>query len=614
MSRKLITLSFVIVSLLVLGVLLQTMRIIDVFPLSPSRYVFKEAPFAIKSSQQTELKGAELGLYLYTNPNDPEGLKAKSNIEQTLTLAKLPWNTITEGDLASLKPSPWSALVLTGEDVSELNQSEIQSYVQRGGRLLVYTRFYAPAWNDMLGIAGNNGFLPGTNTGITVNRTVFPGYPDLPPTNLLYSNNMLDVTLKPETQVYLSSQKKPLLWTYAYGQGKVVYWNSTSAVQKEGRGLLLHSIGLAVDSLVTSQVAVRSLNIDDFPSPVPEVDNPLIHKEYGLSTPAFYERIWWEDMDRFSRLYGWKYTGLLIGTYQNETNPPFPSLLKETPKLIPYFGSRLLSLGGEVGLHGYNHQSLVTADEPIDPELGYVPWPNKSAMAESLRRLTEMAGSLFPGHELKTYVPPSNVMNKTGKMALAEAAPSVDILSSLYSSGGDIGSLEQEFGVDSEFPQFTNYPRISSGYVIDEGLKFFINDVIANFGLVNHFVHPDDALDIRRSNGKGWKYLSQQFESWMSWLNKTYPYLEPLTVRDAVKKFRLYQAGTVNVRYGSDALIITTKDQLIPMHYTVRVPAHKVPEIPKEAGQLTRLDEKEGIWHLEARQPTVNIQLKESNP
>lgn len=100
----------------------------------------------------------------------------------------------------------------------------------------------------------------------------------------------------------------------------------------------------------------------------------------------------------------------------------------------------------------------------------------------------------------------------------------------------------------------------------------------------------------------------------MSWLNETYSYLEPLTVRDAVKKFSLYEAGTVNVHYGKETIILTTKDQLIPMHYTIRVPNHQVPEIPKEAGHLTRLDATESLWHLDTLQPTVTIQLKESKP
>lgn len=614
MSRKRIIFSFVTVSMLLLGIALQMVRVVEVFPLSPSRYLFKEATFIAKSSANTGAAGAELKLYIYTNPDDSEGIKVKENLEHALELAKLHADTIAAENMNMVKPAPSTALILTGEDINELDQSAIQSYVEQGGRLIAYTRFYAPEWNNLLGIGSNNGYFSGSSQGITVNKTVFPGYPDLPETNLIFSSNMLDVKLVPQAQVYLSAQKNPLLWTNTYGQGKVVYWNSTSNVQKEGRGLMVQSIGLALDSFVTSQVASRSLNIDDFPSPVPQVDNPLIHQEFGLSTPAFYERIWWEDMVRFSKLYGWKYTGLMIGTYQNQTSSPLPSLLTDTPKLIPYFGSRLLSLGGEIGLHGYNHQSLVTADEPIKSDLGYVPWPNQAAMAESLKRLTELSESLFPGHELKTYVPPSNVMNRTGKRALAEAEPSVDIVSSLYTVGGEKGFLEQEFGGDREFPQFTNFPRISSGYVIDEGQLFTINDAIANFGMVNHFVHPDDALDINRSGGKGWKYLSQQFEGWMSWLNETYSYLEPLTVRDAVKKFNLYEAGTVNVHYGKEAITITTKDQLIPMHYTIRVPNHQVPEIAKEAGHLTRLDAVESLWHLDALQPTVTIQLKESKP
>src|SRR5207244_3766989 len=97
----------------------------------------------------------------------------------------------------------------------------------------------------------------------------------------LFSNSMLDIKLKPRVKIYLSAEGTPMLWKNNYGQGSVIFWNSTSSVQKVGRGLMVQSIGLALDSLVTSQVAMRSLNIDDFPSPVPLVVNPLIRQEYG---------------------------------------------------------------------------------------------------------------------------------------------------------------------------------------------------------------------------------------------------------------------------------------------------------------------------------------------
>lgn len=614
MSRKLIIFTCVIVSVLLLGVGLQTVRTVDLFPLSSARNSYQEAQFPVKSSAQTSVTGDKLNLYMYTNPKDSEGNKVKVNLQTALELAKLPADSITADELRTIRPSPWTVILLTGEDISELDQTVIQSYLNKGGRLLAYTRFYAPEWNDMLGITSNNGYLEGTNHGISTNRVVFPGYPDLPASNVLFSNNMLDIKLKPEAQIYLSSEGIPLLWKVAYGQGRVVFWNATSSVQKEGRGLMVQSIGLALDSLVTSQAAIRSLHIDDFPSPVPLVDNPLIHQEYGLGTSDFYQRIWWADMARFAKIYRWKYTGHMIGDYQNQTSAPFPSLLDNSPKILPYFGSKLLGLGGEIGLHGYNHQSLVTAKEPIDANLGYVPWPDKASMVESLQRMVELSKGLFPGHEFKTYVPPSNVLNKTGKEALAEAVPSIEIIASLYYVGEEEGFLEQEFGVDREFPRFTNFPRISSGYLLDDGAKFFANDVIANFGMVNHFVHPDDALDIQRSGGKGWKYLSEQFEAWLASLNKNYGYLEPLTVRDAVKKLRIYSAGMVDVHYSQDAITITTKDELVPMHYTVRVPDNRTPEISKEAGVLTRMEHANGLWHLEAHQPTVTLQLKEMKP
>ncbi|WJH35015.1 DUF2194 domain-containing protein [Paenibacillus sp. CC-CFT747] len=271
---------------------------------------------------------------------------------------------------------------------------------------MVGTRFYAPEWDRMLGIADNRGFREGAMHGIRFDKPLFPGYLDLPSNNVVFSNSVLDLQLAPESVPYLSSEGTPLLWTHVYGQGKVVFWNWTSSTQKLGRGLLVQSIGLASESFVSAQVASRSLNIDDFPSPVPDSDNPLVRQEYGLSTQDFYERVWWEDMTRFAKVYGWKYTGLLIGNYQNQTDSPLHALTDDYAETIPYFGTKLIGMGGELGLHGYNHQSLVTRGEPVDPDLGYRPWQSEPAMEEGLVHLNDLAKKLFPGHELKTYVPP----------------------------------------------------------------------------------------------------------------------------------------------------------------------------------------------------------------
>ncbi|WP_269864969.1 DUF2194 domain-containing protein [Paenibacillus caseinilyticus] len=609
-------LSLVIVSGLLLGGLLQVAR-------SPywnffsgdSRYT--ETEFALGNSSgenagAVPAEGEPLRLLLFSAPGDTEGQHVKANLIEALDLAKLPWEDMAAEKLPALVPNPWQVLVLTGQNNEALDTAALTRYVDRGGRLAVLTRFYDPRLNELFGIRENRGFLQGTVQGITSVKPLFPGYPDLPSTSLMFSHSMMDVLLLPGSKVYLTAGGVPLLWTSGFGDGRVVFWNSTAGVQKTGRGLLVHSLGLAADSLVTAQAGIRTLEIDDFPSPPPEATNPLVRQEYGLSTKDFYERIWWADLSRFAIKYGWKYTGLMIGTYDSRTAPPLPPLTGENPETVRFFGSRLLKLGGELGLHGYNHQPLVTPEEPLPSSLQYVPWPNREAMGEGLVRLTAVAGSYFPSHDLRTYVPPSNIMGPEGKMALAEAVPSVGIIASLYSvEGADPGFLEQEFGEDPDHKRFYDYPRITSGYLLSEEDLFFQTDAIANFGLVNHFVHPDDVLDEQRSQGRGWSFLSRKFEDWMGQLTQAYPYLQPLTVRDAVKKLTLYQNSRIQTRYGPGSITILAEDTPLPAVYTLRLPAGQTPDLPQEQGTVLSWEPASGLWRIEAKQAALRIKLKD---
>ncbi|MGF7030036.1 hypothetical protein J2T17_000941 [Paenibacillus mucilaginosus] len=613
MFRKQVILSCVIASVLLLGGLLQLSRSLQWNPF-PADSSYAETEFPLGSSDPAPGgEGSPLRLLIYSDPSDAEGLRVKGNLAEALELAKLAWDEIAAEDIAALPPDPWQVLVLTGQKNEAIDPVLLKRYVENGGRLAVMTRFYAPALNELFGMAQNRGFLQGAVQGITMVKPLFPGYPDLPSTNNMFSNSMLDVTLLPASRVYLTAGGVPLLWTHGYGSGRVVYWNSTTGVQKTGRGLLVHSLGLAAESMVTAQAGIRTLEIDDFPSPAPQATNPLVRQEYGLSTLEFYERIWWADMARFAGKYGWKYTGLMIGNYQNRTTPPLPPLTGEGPsQTIRFFGPRLLKLGGELGLHGYNHQSLVTPDEPLPPSLNYVPWPDRGAMAEGLTRLAELAHSYFPDHDLRTYVPPSNVMGREGKEAIAAAVPSVNIIASLYFAGSEeAGPLEQEFGPDPDNARFYDYPRISSGYWLDEEEQFFQTDAIANFGLVNHFVHPDDVLDAERSQGRGWSFLSSKFEEWMAHLTGSYPYLQPLTVRDSVKKLILYQNSRIETRYTADRITIRAQEAPLPSVYTLRLPAGKQPELPAEQGTVISWEPASGLWRIEAAQPALEITLKD---
>ena len=102
-----------------------------------------------------------------------------------------------------------------------------------------------------------------------------------------------------------------------------------------------------------------------------------------------------------------KYTGVAIGTYQNKVTPPFENFTGKNRNTYLLFGRELLSHGGEIGIHGYNHQPLLLPPDPVDKALEYVPWNSKEDMERSLDALQRLVYNFFPNEKLKTYVPPS---------------------------------------------------------------------------------------------------------------------------------------------------------------------------------------------------------------
>ena len=69
----------------------------------------------------------------------------------------------------------------------------------------------------------------------------------------------------------------------------------------------------------------------------------------------------------------------------------------------------------------------------------------KEDMERSLDALQRLVYNFFPNEKLKTYVPPSNIINTTGLSAL-NGAPTMETVASLYVGSKSNGSLIQEFG------------------------------------------------------------------------------------------------------------------------------------------------------------------------
>jgi hypothetical protein len=556
-------------------------------------------------------KGSELMVYIVEGINENEK-KLQSNLQYALGYAKVNYTLVKTEAIATVTASPYHVLVLTSEISGRYPLPTITNFVQQGGRLVVTTRLEGNNWNSLVGIKENLGYYPGEVFGMNFEQPLFPGYPDISKEASLISNSIIDVTLQPQAKVYITAEKHPMLWTYMNGKGKVVYWNATSLDSKMLRGLLLHSIGLATPSFVSGQVAVKGVHIDDFPAPQPNGDSDIITKQFDMSISEFYKKIWWADMKSYAQRYDLKYTGYLIGTYRNDDTLDAGGLISLDEEPYLYYGRELLSMGGELGLHGYNHQPMVTKDEPIDLRLRYRVWDGSVQMEDGLKKMKTTFSHFFPDSQLKSYVPPSNIINRTGLDALYKVMPEINSIASVYTGDPKLGNLVQEFEFDEKNPEVYHMPRISSGYSFSEETQLLQADAIANFGMFEHFIHPDDLMDPKRIVGNGWGDMRTDFEKMFKHVQEAFPYLEALKSSDIREKLIAYQQAKLQIRYTDTSIYISGENMVLPSLFVVRVEDGKELDLTKASSgvEITKMKEATGLYLIKLTQPQVEIPIK----
>ncbi|SDX39920.1 DUF2194 domain-containing protein [Salimicrobium album] len=566
-----------------------------------------ENEFPVMTAEEPKKGEEELKVFLHQNESDlSEG--AIGNMKQALEYAKVPYEQVGREEIKNIAPSPYSIIVLAGEHSEEWPRDVITEFVEEGGRVMIAGRFVDSDWNDFLGIKKAEGYK-GDLHGISFEQELFPGYVDLGASSELFSHSIADVELKEEVAVPLTVEEKPLMWIHERGKGKVMFWNSTITVDKTTRGMLLQSLSMLPPAFVSAQASIKVFHIDDFPSPIPFETPEKIEQEYDKSIRDFYTDVWWEDMKEIGENHDFTYTGYLIGTYRDDTELKGKEIRENLRYPMLYFGRDLLSEGGELGLHGYNHQSLVTPSEPIDETLGYVPWKNNRQMVEMIKEVEGVFKYYFPDEEIKSYVPPSNVINTTGIKALEQSLPELKTISSLY-IGGDKGSLEQEFGPGDVKNNLYYFPRMTSGYAESPEDQFLQTDVIANFGVFSHFVHPDDVLDSYRAQGRNWSQMRSRLQDMGEHVKENYPYLEAMTQSNATKKMKSYQESELTVSYKEDRIVITGDEILKPSEFLIRLENGKFLNEGKYSyGSVDELSE--GLYRVTVKEPEAEILIKE---
>jgi len=389
-------------------------------------------------------------------------------------------------------------------DLSDRAVESLKDFVGSGGML------YLTAMNSDERFA----FLSGLRTdydmkiddsakGIHFRTPVLPGMEGLRIERGLPHNGLRAENFSSEIKVHATSASQddyPLLLEHRFGDGRVLLYNSSNSFGKQDRGIFFAGLMLGLEGIPYPQLNVATIFLDDFPSPLYKIRKEPVWSEMQLNMADFVEEVWWPDMEQLAKRHRLKYTAYVCFDYNDRVSPPYMfrewdestgEKGAESIKVSAALGRRVIEAGHEMGLHGYNHQSLM---ESV--------WPGKLEMVTALDAVAKKWRIEGFGELPISYVPPSNYIDSLGVQAISEALPGMRYLHSTYlgtfSEGGD-----REFGPEPWNNRFFNFPRISSGFLFGPEEQYNIASHYLYTGIWTHFIHPDDVFQIEKDETAG---------------------------------------------------------------------------------------------------------------
>lgn len=442
-----------------------------------------------------------------------------------------------------------------------------------------------------------------TREGIHMTSDLIFGVQSIGVSGRSYQTTTAAVSLDSAVQIHAAADDgTPLVWEMSSGAGKYVVYNGRRMADKPNVGLLAGILSLTSDTYVYPTVGAKVFIIDDFPAPVPEGIFPRLYDEVHLTTADFYRNVWWPQMLANAKRYGFKYTGVVIETYGNQVKGPFaPMSDRYTRSYLIAYGRELLKSGGELGIHGYNHQPLAPAGYNQE-HLDYTPWASPEDMKESLRELRRYIASAYPDYAIRTYVPPSNILSPEGKAALKEVFPDLNNISSLYTGLPEDRAYYQDFqrNPDGTF----ELPRVSSGYVVHEDMLWDVVNVINAIGIVSHFVHPDEIF-YEESANTTWQEMNKGMDAFMKFTKEKYGWLKGVTSSEEAAMLGAYFDLDCRIERDGDEMRIISWNYRTPPRYILRT--HKKPEA---VAGCTVENIGQAAYIVEVKEPTAEIRFK----
>lgn len=523
--------------------------------------------------KQAEVDKARDTFLILYDPRDVASVFAEHRLSRLIAQQKKASQSVSIYDgTADIQPDYRGVLLVTGDWNRVAVLDKVRRYVEAGGTaaMLIAPEKESAPDGEFLRAAGIEVLGGNINVKGLDLRTdfLFGGKGYQLGEDSAYNTNCSQVQLAADALVHITgSQQQPLVWEHAYGQGKFLVYNGVVRDDKTNIGILTATLAHCGQETLYPVLGTKVFYIDDFPSPVPEGINPRIYDELHMTTEDFYRYRWWPYMQQMAKDYDLKYTGLIIESYGDVVKAPFtaPAGRRARDNFIVY-GRELLRMGGELGLHGYNHQPLAPKGYNED-ELEYVPWASPEDMKESLQELRRYIESAYPDYAMRTYVPPSDILSPEGRAAILEVFPEVKIFSSLYDGPAEARAYIQNY--ERKDDGTYELPRTSAGYHPKRQSLYEQISLLNYIGNFSHFVHPDE-LFYEESKAYSWADMEQGLRDFLGEINQRFPFLQAVTNVELMNRFADYLDMDYELRREADKLTIHTWNNRQSLRFILR--------------------------------------------
>jgi hypothetical protein len=574
---------------------------------------------------------------LVYNSEEPATQLLVENARAALRDARLDYESVDFGAVPRLpRLERFNCVLMCAENLRRLESqdcSDLIAFVDQGGGLVILRRSWHVELARLFGIEPTETKPKTLQTleasgGLSFISDTLPSFYGCTQTaEQLGGHVPLDISPGEDAHVFATNEQGfPVGWLNCEGSGRVIYWNSAFLQKKRMRGMIIQSVAAAQPVSVLPIANVAVIQIDDFPAPLFHANMDPVSKEFQeMDSAGFYTRIWHPDMLDLAAKHGLTYTYFPTFNYNDKTAPPFPFdewthqkvVVDEAEQPACIFNARAANDAGELGLHGYNHMSLV-ADVWTSPQA------MRDALQEVAARWEDDTQATFP----TSYVPPNNEYDEQGVAALSAAFPSIKAISGSYLGVEPDRGGQREFGQEKWNPNLFCIPRATSGYEFTSDMKFDALSQIGTSGIWTHFVHADDVFEhpagpepdpyCRNPQRRPWRSfegqrgLLDEFERWISEFRSRFPWLRFVSTCDAHALIKGHLQSETKVAINpSHATIETTPGS----HFQIRINGAKRVRRRKILGATVLGVERAGgaaIYTMLANASTVIVPFEEA--